>query len=160
MTLPKRMYEDDFEGRLGRIVLEAFAHDVDVAGRHLLTHEDPGVPDVEIVITTIGAGPTGTTESTGKEEPTTGSERAKVSEPAERTAAGTGEPAGRRAAFEAGLSDLLLTAYAEEFLADPAGTWTLSFPSTSVPDWSVEVAFRTDDGREVSSRSNPDGPSR
>ncbi|WP_218836308.1 hypothetical protein [Halorarum salinum] len=154
------MYEDDFEGRLGRTVLEAFAHDVDVAGRRLLTHEDPGVPDVEVVITAIGSGPTDAAESTGKAEPTAESERAGEPGPAERAAAGTGEPAGRRAAFEAGLSDLILAAYAEQDLADPAGTWTLSFPSTSVPDWSVEVTIRTADGREVGSRSNPDGPSR
>ena len=110
------MYEDDVRGRLERTVLEAFAYDVPVVGRHVLSHEDRGVPDVVVSIRT---------DDVNSIDPSVDRETPHRSE-----------------AFEAALHDLLLTAYAETELADPVGTWNLSFPSPHVPDWTVEVSLR------------------
>lgn len=109
------MYDDDVRGRLERTVLEAFAYDVPVAGRHVLAHEVPGVPDVVVTVRTDGANR------------------------ADQSVDGTSH---RLEAFEAALRNLLLTAYAENELTDPASTWNLAFPSPHVPDWTVEVSFR------------------
>lgn len=119
------MYKDDVRGKLGRIVLEAFAHDVPVVGQHLLTHEVPGIPDIAVDIRADDAG--------------AGTSRADESDAAAR----------RREAFETTLQDLLLTAYAEDELADPIGVWHLEFPSPLIPDWSVEISFRMPDGSGV-----------
>ena len=124
------MYDEDVPGELERIVLEAFAHDVPVVGLHVLTHEDPGVPDVAVDIRS--------NDPEAHDRPHDGSEAA----------------ARRLEAFETALQDLLLTAYAEDDLADPVGVWRLEFPSPHVPDWSVEISFRMSDGGG-SERSSP-----
>ncbi|QLG27020.1 hypothetical protein HUG10_05450 [Halorarum halophilum] len=125
------MYDEDVRGDLGLIVLEAFAHDVPVVGLHVLTHQDPGVPDIAVDI------------------------RSDDPEAHDRTHDGSEAAARRLEAFETALQDLLLTAYAEDELADPVGVWRLEFPSPHVPDWSVEISFRMSDGGS-SERSAPE----